>query len=216
MRIDIENHIIDTTHLLYSTEPTDGTCKDCSDRFKQSDTQTPTKLQTLTTTRAETLCKQNILDKFIDFDATHLITFKLPRCDYRFSLKDTDEFETEVLRQFYINMKRVVDFEFLAYPEDKDANGNFVGLHYHAVVKTKNDGKFFKIAPRKYKNVLSFYTNKYRGTNMPKEPFYYDIIDREKELTATHQYEEYILKNYQYSTRLVDTKLFQQVSPFQR
>ena len=69
MRIDIENHIMDITHFLYSTEPTDGTCKDCSDRFKQSDTQTPTKLQTLTTARAETLCKQNILDKFIDFEA---------------------------------------------------------------------------------------------------------------------------------------------------
>ena len=55
MRIDIENHIMDTTHLLYSTEPTDGTCKDCSDTFSLSDTQTPTKRQAVTTTRAQTL-----------------------------------------------------------------------------------------------------------------------------------------------------------------
>jgi len=55
MRIDIENHIMDITRLLYSTEPTDGTCKDCSDTFPLSDTQTPTKRQAVTTTRAQTL-----------------------------------------------------------------------------------------------------------------------------------------------------------------
>jgi len=33
MRIDIENHVMDITHFLYSTEPTDGTCKDCSDAW---------------------------------------------------------------------------------------------------------------------------------------------------------------------------------------
>ena len=55
MRIDIENHIMDITHFLYSTEPTDGTCKDCSDTFSLSDTQTLTKRQAVTTTRAQTL-----------------------------------------------------------------------------------------------------------------------------------------------------------------
>ena len=55
MRIDIENHIMDITRLLYPTEPTDGTCKDCSDTFPLSDTQTPTKRQAVTTTRAQTL-----------------------------------------------------------------------------------------------------------------------------------------------------------------
>ncbi|MDC0431636.1 hypothetical protein OAL97_03910 [Paracoccaceae bacterium] len=216
MRIDIENHIMDIIHFLYATEPTDGTCEDCSDTFPLSDTQTSTKRQAVTTTRAQTLCKQDIFEKLKMFNATHKVTFKLPRCNYRFSLKDTDEFETEVLRQFCINMGRVVQFEMLAYPEDKDANENFVGLHYHAVVKTKNDGKFFTVAPRKYKSALTYYPKRYLEVSLPKDPFYYDIIDREKELTATHQYEEYILKNYEYSTRLVDTKQFQQVSPFQR
>ena len=213
---NIENHVVDITHFLYSTELTDGTYKDCQDTFPLYDAPKPTAKRTVTKTHAKTPCKQNIFDKLKQFDATHLITFKLPRCDYRFSLKDTDEYETEVLRQFCINMSRVVQFEMLAYPEDKDANGNFVGLHYHAVVKTKNDGKFFKVAPRKYKSVLSYYPKKYLAAILPKEPFYYDIIDREKELTAPHQYEEYILKNYEYSTRLVDSKEFQQVSPFQR
>lgn len=55
MRIDSENHVVDITHFLYSTEPTDGTCKDCSDTFSLSDTQTPTKRQAVTTTRAQTL-----------------------------------------------------------------------------------------------------------------------------------------------------------------
>ena len=55
MRIDIENHVMDITHFLYSTEPTDGTYKDCSDTFSLSDTQTLTKRQTVTTTRAQTL-----------------------------------------------------------------------------------------------------------------------------------------------------------------
>lgn len=55
MRIDIENHVMDITHLLYSTEPTDRTCKDCSDTFPLSDTQTLTKRQAVTTTRAQTL-----------------------------------------------------------------------------------------------------------------------------------------------------------------
>ena len=54
MRIDSENHVVDITHFLYSTEPTDGTCKDCSDTFSLSDTQTLAKRQAVTTTRAQT------------------------------------------------------------------------------------------------------------------------------------------------------------------
>ena len=55
MRIDIENHIMGITHFLYSTALTDGTCKDCSDTFPLSDTQTLIKRQAVTTTRAQTL-----------------------------------------------------------------------------------------------------------------------------------------------------------------
>ena len=55
MRIDIENHGMDITHFLYTAEIPDGTCKDCSDTFSLSDTQTPTKRQAVTATRAQTL-----------------------------------------------------------------------------------------------------------------------------------------------------------------
>ena len=40
--------------------------------------------------------------------------------------------------------------------------------------------------------------------------------DRSPVTNADKSAEEYILKNYDYATRLVDTSAFQQVSPFQR
>ncbi len=60
------------------------------------------------------------------------------------TVRDLDFVETEALRQFFINMQRAVDFEFVAYPEDRacDDARKFVGLHYHAVARTQNDKKF--------------------------------------------------------------------------
>ncbi len=144
------------------------------------------------------------------------MTLKAPKIMPAFSLKDTDWFETEIIRQFYINTNRIVDFEMLAYPEDTNKGRRFVGLHYHAVVKTNNKKKFCKVASRKYQSILQKVKVHDSQARIQKEPLWVDMISREMELTDPFKYEEYILKNYDYSTRLVDSSVFQQVSPFQR
>ena len=47
------------------------------------------------------------------------------------------------------------------------------------------------------------------GVRIQKEPLREGMISREMKLTDPTKYEEYILKNYDYSTRLVDTSAFQ-------
>ncbi|MDA9823548.1 hypothetical protein N9C56_13815 [Paracoccaceae bacterium] len=166
-------------------------------------------------TRSST-SREDILGQLIDFDGDIQMTLKAPKIMPAFSLKDTDWFETEIIRQFYININRVVNFEMLAYPEDKNKGRKFVGLHYHAVVKTNNKKKFCKVASRKYQSILQKVKLQHAGLRIQREPLWVGMIIREMELTDPYKYEEYILKNYDYSIRLVDTSAFQQVSPFQR
>ena len=166
-------------------------------------------------TRSST-SREDILNQLIDFDGDIKMTLKAPKIMPAFSLKDTDWFETEIIRQFYINTNRIVDFEMLAYPEDTNKGRRFVGLHYHAVVKTNNKKKFCKVASRKYQSILQKVKVHDSQARIQKEPLWVNMISREMELTDPFKYEEYILKNYDYSTRLVDSSVFQQVSPFQR
>lgn len=81
------------------------------------------------------MTKQRMLQQMIDLNATLKVTFKLPlvarkktEAPSRLSVNDVDFVETEILRQFFINTQRIVDFEFFAYPEDKakDDESRFV------------------------------------------------------------------------------------------
>ena len=88
--------------------------------------------------------KNEYLTKLRSLNATIAVTFKTPKVSVLSNLllevpsplsaKDTDFFEREVFRQFYINMSRLVRFEFTAYPEDRDKENRFVPLHYHAAI----------------------------------------------------------------------------------
>ena len=109
--------------------------------------------------------KEKYLAKVRSINATIAVTIKTPKVAVLgvlllevpspLSAKDTDFFEREVLRLFYINMSRVVRFDFAAYPEDRSKEDNsFVPLHYHAAIRSENDAKFLAVAPRKYAAVL--------------------------------------------------------------
>jgi hypothetical protein len=88
--------------------------------------------------------KNEYLTKLRSLNATIAVTFKTPKVSVlsnahleapsSLSARDTDFFAREVLRLFYINMSRVVRFEFTAYPEDRDKENRFVPLHYHAAI----------------------------------------------------------------------------------
>ena len=150
--------------------------------------------------------KAEILQKMIDLDATLKVTFKLPKAAFqsletptRLSMKDTDFVETEILRMFYINVSRVVPFQFYAYPEDRAYNNenNFVGLHYHAIVKSKNDAKFIKIAEAKYRRILVNKFSQFASYSLPKSCFYIEPLVSAAEAEADQNaYESYCLKQY--------------------
>lgn len=83
-------------------------------------------------------------------------------------------------------------------------------------MKTNNKKNFFKVASRKYQSILQKVKLQHSGLRIQREPLWVGMISIEMELTDPYKYEEYILKNYDYSTRLVESSGFQQVSPFQR
>ena len=126
-------------------------------------------------------------------------------------MKNVDFVETEILRQFFINMQRIVDFDFYAYPEDKakDDDQNFVGLHYHAVVRSKNDAKFIAVAPKKYETVLrNRFTQFQTDFIIPKEPLFIASLSKTNnadDLLEADTYEQYCLKHYEPSLSLVDS-----------
>lgn len=142
----------------------------------------------------------------IDLDATLKVTFKLPRVAFqsletptRLSMKDTDFVETEILRMFYINVSRVVPFQFYAYPEDRAYNdeNNFVGLHYHAIVKSENDAKFIKIAEAKYRKILVNRFSQYASYSLPNVCLHIEPLVSSAEAEADQNaYESYCLKQY--------------------
>ena len=125
--------------------------------------------------------KENYLAKVRSINATIALTLKTPKVSVLSNLllelpsplttKDTDFFDREVLRLFYINMSRAVRFDFAAYPEDRSKEDNsFVPLHYHAAVRSENDAKFLAIAERKYAAVLeSVYSKHFANILMPIE-----------------------------------------------
>ena len=218
IKLGNEDHNLD--HFLHPELFAQHPDQDCQEVLTTDVVSKPTRRETPTSSLAshagKTTTKKEILDRLIEFNGEIQMTLKSPKLTPLFSVKDVDFFETEILRQFYINTRRVVDFEMLAYPEDRDKNNNFVPLHYHAVVKTNNYRKFIKVAPKKYRQVL-ISKLRYRPLfALPTKPIWFADINRELELTNPYRYEEYILKHYDYSTRLVDSKNFQQVSPFQR
>ena len=104
------------------------------------------------------------------------MTLKAPKIMPAFSLKDTDWFETEIIRQFYINTNRVVNFKMLAYPEDKIKGRKFVGLHYHAVLKTNNKKKFSKVASRKYQKIFQKVKLQHSRLRIQREPLWACMI----------------------------------------
>ena len=153
-----------------------------------------------------------------ELNATLKVTFKLPlvarsttEAPSRMSVKDVDFVETEILRQFFINTQRIVDFEFFAYPEDKakDDQNRFVGLHYHAVVCSENDAKFIAVAPKKYEAVLhNRFTQFQTDFVMPKEPLFIAPLSKlsnADDLLEADSYEQYCLKHYQPSLPLVSS-----------
>lgn len=143
-------------------------------------------------------------------NATLAVTFKTPKVALRpedeptcLTTKDTDFFEVYVLRQFFINMSRVVPFRFVAYPEDRayDSDKSFRPLHYHAVVRSDNDAKFKAVAPRKYATSLrDAYAKVFGHVIMPSEPIWIDDIHRDD---PENCYESYIFKHYCPSKHLV-------------
>ena len=149
-----------------------------------------------------------------DLNATLKVTFKLPRLarskdepPSKLSVKDCDFVETEVLRQFFINTQRIVDFDFFAYPEDqyKGNEYSFVGLHYHAVVRSKNNAKFIAVALRKYKAVLRNSFQQFQTDFvMPNNPLYIEYLDKCGPQEAD-LYEQYCLKQYCPSKCLVSS-----------
>ena len=164
------------------------------------------------------MMKQRMLTEMTDLNASLKVTFKLPllarsksEAPSRMSIKDTDFIETEVLRQFFINTQRIVDFDFYAYPEDKtkDDDQNFVGLHYHAVVRSENDAKFIAVAPKKYETVLrNRFTQFQTDFIMPKEPLFIAPLSKTNnadDLLEADTYEQYCLKHYEPSLSLVSS-----------
>ena len=162
--------------------------------------------------------KENYLAKVRSINATIALTLKTPKVAVLGDLllevpspltaKDTDFFDREVLRLFYINMSRVVRFEFAAYPEDKKKDSNsFVPLHYHAAIRSENDAKFLAVAPRKYAAVLeSVYSKQFANILMPIEPLWISKINHDD---PERSYTEYVLKHYSPSRRLVTHEDFQ-------
>ena len=166
----------------------------------------------------ETLMKEKYLRQMIALNATLKVTFKLPLVarskddePTRLSVKDVDFVETEILRQFFINMQRVVDFEFFAYPEDKakDSVKTFVGLHYHGVVRSENDAKFIAASPKKYEAVLH---NRFKQFQtdfiMPAKPLFIEPLNKTSDLHEANTYEQYCLKHYCPSLSLVSSAAF--------
>ena len=162
--------------------------------------------------------KNEYLTKLRSLNATIAVTFKTPKVSVLSNLllevpsplsaKDTDFFEREVFRQFYINMSRLVRFEFAAYPEDRSKEDNsFVPLHYHAAIRSENDTKFLAVAPRKYAAVLeSVYSKHFSNIIIPIEPLWISKINH---ADIEKDYELYVLKQYTPSKRLVTHEDFQ-------
>ena len=162
--------------------------------------------------------KENYLAKVRSINATIVVTFKTPKVSVLsntlleapspLSARDTDFFELSVLRLFWINMSRVVRFEFAAYPEDRKKDSNsFVPLHYHAAIRSENDAKFLAVAPRKYAAVLeSVYSKHFSNIMMPIEPLWISKINHDD---VEKDYELYVLKQYTPSRRLVTHEDFQ-------
>jgi hypothetical protein len=162
--------------------------------------------------------KNEYLTKLRSLNATIAVTFKTPKVSVLSNLllevpsplsaKDTDFFEREVFRQFYINMSRLVRFEFAAYPEDRSKEDNsFVPLHYHAAIRSENDTKFLAVAPRKYAAVLeSVYSKHFSNIIIPIEPLWISKINHDD---IEKDYELYVLKQYTPSKRLVTHEDFQ-------
>jgi hypothetical protein len=162
--------------------------------------------------------KDIYLKEIKNINATLAVTFKTPKISVlasdeptRLSTKDTEFFEQNVLRMFYINMSRRVKFEFAAYPEDRTYNSDITScpLHYHAVFKSKNDAKFKAIAKKKYVSALQYYNNKFWNVIMPSDPIFISPITRDD---PEKSYEEYILKHYYPSRCLVTHKDFMKKS----
>jgi len=164
------------------------------------------------------MTKQRMLQQMTALNSTLKVTFKLPlvaqsktEAPSRLSVKDVDFVETEILRQFFINTQRVVDFEFFAYPEDKakDDENRFIGLHYHAVVRSENDSKFIAVAPKKYEAVLrTRFKQLQTDFVMPKEPLFIaplSKVSNADDLLEADTYEQYCLKHYEPSLPLVSS-----------
>lgn len=162
-----------------------------------------------------------MLQQMTNLNATLKVTFKLPlvarsttEAPSRLSVKDVDFVETEILRQFFINTQRIVDFEFFAYPEDKakDDQNRFVGLHYHAVVRSDNDAKFIAVAPKKYEAVLrTRFIQLQKDFVMPKEPLFIAVLSKLSNADALLEadtYEQYCLKHYEPSLSLVSSSCY--------
>ena len=144
------------------------------------------------------MTKQLILQKMTDLNATLKVTFKLPlvarsksEAPSRLSVKDVDFVETEILRQFFINTQRIVDFDFYAYAEDKakDDDQNFVGLHYHAVLRNR-------------------FTQFQTDFVMPKQPLFIaplSKVSNADDLLEADTYEQYCLKHFEPSLSLVSS-----------
>lgn len=132
------------------------------------------------------------------------------------TMRDTDFFETEILRQFFINMSRVVKFQFAAYPEELTNENRKVALHYHAVVRSQNDKKFIKVAPRKYTAVLHAKCKEhfvdYRFPKKPtsENPFPMMFVEYLNDVffEPDQSYEEYSLRHYSPDMRLITHKDF--------
>ena len=162
--------------------------------------------------------KENYLAKVRSINATIVVTFKTPKVSVLsnplleapspLSARDTDFFELSVLRLFWINMSRVVRFEFAAYPEDRKKDSNsFVPLHYHAAIRSENDAKFLAVAPRKYAAVLeSVYSKHFSNIIMPIEPLWISKINHDD---VEKDYDAYVLKQYTPSKSLVTHQDFQ-------
>ena len=154
--------------------------------------------------------KSECLSNLKSVNGTLAVTFNTPhfaRSDLEemscLSCKDTDFFEMNVLRQFFINMNRVVPFRFVAYPEDRarDSETSFKRLHYHGVISSDNDAKFQAVAPRKYTQILkNVYSKFFHKIKMPATPIWIDLLDRNDPEKC---YESYILKHYYPSKHLV-------------
>lgn len=156
------------------------------------------------------LSKDECLEYFINLDGTIKATFSAPKVGYYtydrpslLSCNDCDFFEMEVLRKFYINMSRVVEFEFVAYPESfkRDDEKVPVGLHYHAVIKSENDSKFLKVAPRKFQNVLKSAYPAHLCQSMPNNALWLEPLDDKN--FEPRSYENYCIKQYEADKRIV-------------